>query len=316
MHTALERHLTERIGPDGGRLQLGRSRNDQVLAALRLYLKDAVHDLASDARDVFTALHTLARVHEGLPLPGYTHLQRAMPSSVALWAGGFAAELQDDAEGLTGCLRRIDQNPLGSAAGYGTPGLPIDREHTRLALGFARVQEPVTAVQLSRGKAEAQVLFEVCLLSADLGRLASDLVLFASAEFGFVELAEEMTTGSSFMPQKKNPDLFELAPRPRRRSPGGAGRGAGHSRQARGGYRDLQLEGAALPLPGPGARHLRLRRHASQRALPARAHRALAGCCGRGGLPPGARGRDSFPRRLPPRGRGGPDRKTSGPGLV
>ena len=133
-----------------------------------------------------------------------------MPSSVALWAAGFAAELEDDALGLDAARRRADKNPLGSAAGYGTPGLPIDREATRAALGFAATHEPVTAVQLSRGKAEAQLLFEIHLLMSDLGRLAADLVLFSTKEFGFVELPEEMTTGSSIMPQKRNPDLFEL----------------------------------------------------------------------------------------------------------
>jgi len=211
VHTALERRLTERIGPAGGRVHLGRSRNDQVLAALRLWMRDAVAELAAGARSVAAALDELARAHPGLALPGYTHLQRAMPSSVALWAGGFAAELEDDARGLEACRRRIDKNPLGSAAGYGTPGLALDREATRAALGFAEVHEPVTAVQLSRGKAEAQVLFEAALLAGDLARLAADLVLYASAEFGFVELPEEMTTGSSIMPQKRNPDLFELA---------------------------------------------------------------------------------------------------------
>jgi argininosuccinate lyase len=133
-----------------------------------------------------------------------------MPSSVELWAGGFAAALEDDAQGIEACLRRVDRNPLGSAAGYGTPGLEIDREATRAALGFASTEEPVTAVQLARGKAEAQLLFELALLTADLGRLGSELVLFASSEFGFVELPAEMTTGSSIMPQKRNPDLFEL----------------------------------------------------------------------------------------------------------
>ena len=211
VHGALERRLTERIGADGGRLQLGRSRNDQVLAALRLYLKDEVGALAREARRVSAALQALGEAHGELPLPGYTHGQRAMPSSVPLWAEGFAAEIEDDAHGLLDCLRRIDRNPLGSAAGYGTPGLPVDREQTRRALGFAHTQEPVTSVQLSRGKAEAQVLFEVALLASDLGRLAADLVLFNTSEFGFVELPEEMTTGSSFMPQKKNPDLYELA---------------------------------------------------------------------------------------------------------
>jgi argininosuccinate lyase len=133
-----------------------------------------------------------------------------MPSSVALWATGFAAEIRDDAAGLSGTLRRIERNPLGSAAGYGTPGLPIDREATREKLGFAAVHEPVTAVQLSRGKAEAQVLFEITLLLQDLGRFAADVLLFATREFGFLTLGEAFTTGSSIMPQKRNPDVFEL----------------------------------------------------------------------------------------------------------
>jgi argininosuccinate lyase len=210
VHTALEQRLTERIGPAGGRVHLGRSRNDQVLAALRLWMREECIALAEGARGVAAALDELARRHAGVPLPGYTHLQRAMPSSVADWAGGYAAEIEDDAEGILACRRRIDRNPLGSAAGYGTPGLPIDREATRAALGFASVHAPVTAVQLSRGKAEAQLLFELALLAGDLGRLAADLVLYASAEFGFVELPAEMTTGSSIMPQKRNPDLFEL----------------------------------------------------------------------------------------------------------
>ncbi len=210
VHTALETRLTERIGEAGARLHLGRSRNDQVLAALRLYLMDAVAELATGARETAAALNGLAERESGTVLPGYTHLQQAMPSSVPLWAGGFAAELGDDAEGLQTCLRRLGKNPLGSAAGYGVPLLPISRESTRQALGFAEVQEPVTAVQLSRGKAEAQVLFETALLMQDLGRLATDLVLFATSEFGFVSLPPAMTTGSSIMPQKRNPDVFEL----------------------------------------------------------------------------------------------------------
>jgi argininosuccinate lyase len=210
VHTALERRLTERIGETGGRVHLGRSRNDQVLAALRLYLKEAVVALGSAAHGVAGALDRVAAEQGGVPLPGYTHLQRAMPSSVALWAQGFAAELRDDATGFAAARRRIDKNPLGSAAGYGVPLLPIDREATRRALGFAETHEPVTAVQLSRGKAEAQVLFEISLLLQDLGRLAADLVLFASQEFGFVDLPATMTTGSSIMPQKRNPDVFEL----------------------------------------------------------------------------------------------------------
>jgi argininosuccinate lyase len=210
VHTALERRLAQAIGSAAGRLHLGRSRNDQVLAALRLYLRDAIAALAEAASAVAAELDRLAERERDTPLPGYTHLQPAMPSSVPLWAGGFAAELRDDADGLRGVSRRVEKNPLGSAAGYGVPLLPIDREATRAKLEFAAVQEPVTAVQLSRGKAEAQLLFEVALLLGDLGRLASDLVLFASREFGFVVLAPELTTGSSIMPQKQNPDLFEL----------------------------------------------------------------------------------------------------------
>jgi argininosuccinate lyase len=208
--TALERRLTALIGAAGGRIHLGRSRNDQVLTAIRLYLRDQVATLSAAALAVARALEELAQRESGTALPGYTHLQQAMPSSVALWATGFAAEIRDDAAGLSAALRRIDKSPLGSAAGYGTPGLPIDREATRAALNFASVQEPVTAVQLSRGKAEAQVLFEITLLMQDLGRFAADVLLYATQEFAFVALPEAFTTGSSIMPQKRNPDVFEL----------------------------------------------------------------------------------------------------------
>jgi len=208
--TALEKRLTARIGPAGGRVHLGRSRNDQVLAALRLYLLDAADELAEGADACARALDDLARREGKIALPGYTHMQQAMPSSVALWAEGFAAELRDDVEGLEAAKRRAAKSPLGSAAGYGTPGLPLDREVTRKKLGFAIVHEPVTAVQISRGKAEAQLLFEATLLMQDLGRLASDLLLFYTQEFGFVALPESFTTGSSIMPQKRNPDVFEL----------------------------------------------------------------------------------------------------------
>jgi argininosuccinate lyase len=208
--TALENLLVARIGEAGKRVHLGRSRNDQVLTALRLYLKDAVAELEAGVTAVAQALDDLAARQGSLELPGYTHMQQAMPSSVALWAGGFAAELRDDAEGLRQCLRRLDKNPLGSAAGYGVASVPLDRERTRAALGFANVQQPVTAVQLSRGKAEAQLLFEIALVMQDAGRLAADLLLFYTQEFSFVELPDAFTTGSSIMPQKRNPDVFEL----------------------------------------------------------------------------------------------------------
>jgi argininosuccinate lyase len=209
-HSALERRLTERIGEAGGRVHLGRSRNDQVLVALRLYLRDAIGALAEATGDVSAALERVAVEQGAIALPGYTHMQPAMPSSVALWARGFAAELTDDRRALERVLHRSEQNPLGSAAGYGVPNLPLDREATRAALGFERTHEPVTAVQLSRGKAEAALVFEIAVLLGDLGRLASDLLLFYTAEFAYVALPAEMTTGSSIMPQKRNPDVFEL----------------------------------------------------------------------------------------------------------
>ncbi len=208
--TALEVQLTERIGEAGARIHLGRSRNDQVLAALRLYLLDAVEELAGGAGGVADALQALATRQGDVVLPGYTHQQQAMPSSVGWWARGYATEIRDDADGLRATRRRLSRNPLGSAAGYGTPGLPVSRTVTAEKLGFDEVQEPVTAVQLSRGKAEAQVLFEVTLLMQDLGRLAADLILFYTQEFAVVELPAAFTTGSSIMPQKRNPDVFEL----------------------------------------------------------------------------------------------------------
>ena len=209
-HGALERRLIERIGAAGGRVHLGRSRNDQVLVALRLYLRDATRELADATSGVVAALERIATEQGTIGLPGYTHMQPAMPSSVALWARGFGAELADDRAALERAHVRADLNPLGSAAGYGVPNLPVDRDATRAALGFARNHEPVTAVQLSRGKAEASLIFEIALLLGDLGRLASDLLLFYTSEFAYVTLPAEMTTGSSIMPQKRNPDVFEL----------------------------------------------------------------------------------------------------------
>ncbi len=208
--TAIESRLTQAVGEAGGRLHAGRSRNDQVLAALRLYMRDAAREIGQGALLVAAALDQLGAREGAIALPGYTHMQQAMPSSVALWAGGYAAEIRDDAEGLRASMRRISLNPLGSAAGYGTPNLAVDREATRGRLGFAATQEPVTAVQLSRGKAEAQLLFEITLLTQDLGRLSADLLLFYTREFSFISLPDEFTTGSSIMPQKRNPDVFEL----------------------------------------------------------------------------------------------------------
>ena len=210
VHTALETRLTQNIGPAGGRLHLGRSRNDQVLTALRLYLRDAALDLAGRVEHLRSAITHLADNQGEIGLPGYTHMQHAMPSSVELWCGGFEEGFGDAVEGLRAVHRRINKNPLGSAAGYGTPGLPLDRDFTTKRLGFAATQSPVTAAQLSRGKAESALLFEITLLMQDLSRMASDLLLFYTQEFAYISLAAEVTTGSSIMPQKRNPDVLEL----------------------------------------------------------------------------------------------------------
>jgi len=210
VHTALESRLTESVGDAGARLHLGRSRNDQVLAALRLYLRDAASDLAGRVEGLLAAIAKLDERQGDLTLPGYTHMQHAMPSTVSLWCGGFDEAFSDAVEGLNAARRRIDKNPLGSAAGYGTPGLPLARDMTTAKLDFASTQSPSTAVQLSRGKAESGFVFEITLLLQDLGRMASDLLLFYTQEFGYISLAADVTTGSSIMPQKRNPDVLEL----------------------------------------------------------------------------------------------------------
>jgi len=210
VHTALESRLTDNIGETGGRLHLGRSRNDQVLTALRLYLRDAALDLAGRVEHLRSSISHLEERQGEVELPGYTHMQHAMPSSVALWCGGFSEGFADAVAGLRAVQRRINKNPLGSAAGYGTPGLPLDREFTTRRLDFDETQSPVTAAQLSRGKAESALLFEIALLMQDLSRMASDLLLFYTQEFAYVALAADVTTGSSIMPQKRNPDVLEL----------------------------------------------------------------------------------------------------------
>lgn len=209
-HTAIENRLIGIIGPLGKKVHLARSRNDQVLAALRLYLRSEVESLSANAHTVVESLERIASNQGEVVLPGFTHMQQAMPSSVELWAMGFATEILDDIAGLQRTLARINLNPLGSVAGFGPGSLRIDRAHTTQSLGFDRPQEPVTSVQLSRGKAEASLIFETSLLLNDLGRIAADLVLYATSEFGFVEMDDSITTGSSVMPQKRNPDIFEL----------------------------------------------------------------------------------------------------------
>lgn len=210
VHTALETRLTNAIGTAGERLHLGRSRNDQVLTALRLYMRDATDDLVERVTGLQSEISALSSRQGDIPLPGYTHMQQAMPSSVGLWCGGFDEGFADAIAGLSDAQRRCNKNPLGSAAGYGTPGLMLDRDATTAKLGFESTQHPVTSVQLSRGKAESSLLFEITLLMQDLGRMASDLLLFYTQEFAFVTLPTDVTTGSSIMPQKRNPDVLEL----------------------------------------------------------------------------------------------------------
>ncbi|MBL8087999.1 MAG: argininosuccinate lyase [Chthonomonas sp.] len=209
-HTAIEAHLTMRLGDLGQRIHLGRSRNDQVLTAMRLYLRAEAEEMRNLAAAASNAFNALVVRQGNLSIPGYTHLQRAMPSTVADWAGAHAAELMHSADTLDALSGLWNLCPLGSAAGYGTPGLVLDRVWVAEELGFASPQEPVTAVQLSRGKAESAFAFACTLLQGDLSRAASDLVLFATTEYGFVTLDPAFTTGSSIMPQKRNPDVFEL----------------------------------------------------------------------------------------------------------
>jgi argininosuccinate lyase len=209
-HTALENRLTALIGDAGARVHLGRSRNDQVLVALRLYLLDGADSVIESVDGLINALKDLAGKQGDIDLPGTTHMQHAMPSTVGLWCGGYEEAFADGIAGLQASRRRADKNPLGSAAGYGVPGLSTSREATTEKLGFAETQSPVTAVQLSRGKAESALLFELSLVMQDLGRLASDLMLYYTQEFSYIDLPSTVTTGSSIMPQKRNPDVLEL----------------------------------------------------------------------------------------------------------
>ena len=209
-HTVIENYLTAEIGDVGKKIHTGRSRNDQVLTAIRLFLRDRLEAVASRASDIVRILCEWGREHDRALMPGYTHFQHAMPSTVGLWAMGYAELLVADIEGLVHARRRVSVSPLGSAAGYGVPYLRLPREEVAKRLGFSGVQTHVTSVQLSRGKLELEVVHALVQLGATYNRLASDLVLYNTAEFGFVMLPAEYCTGSSIMPQKQNPDVLEL----------------------------------------------------------------------------------------------------------
>ena len=208
-HSAIEARLVERLGDAGKKIHTGRSRNDQVLVATRLWLKEKLERVAELSRQTARIALDRAEAEAGLPLPGYTHLQRAVLSSAGMWWAGWAEAFIDNARRAADTLALVDCNPLGTAAGYGV-NLPLDRDHSTAALGFARMQVSPVYAQLSRGKFELAALEALGSATLDLRRLAWDLSLFTSAEFGFVALPAQYTTGSSIMPNKRNPDVIEL----------------------------------------------------------------------------------------------------------
>jgi argininosuccinate lyase len=208
-HSAIEARLVERLGDAGRRIHTGRSRNDQILVATRLWLKDRLARLQALCIEAAEVALARAEAEASVPLPGYTHLQRAVVSSLGMWWAAWAEGFIDDAQRARDTLAWVDANPLGSAAGYGV-NLPLDRDHTTQALGFGRLQVSATYAQLSRGKFEMAAIEALSSALLDLRRLAWDLSLFTSAEYGFVALPSQYTTGSSIMPNKRNPDVIEL----------------------------------------------------------------------------------------------------------
>lgn len=209
VHTAVERRLTRALGTAGEKIHTGRSRNDQVLVDLRLHAKDRLLAIGDAALASADALRRFARRHPRVLWPGYTHQRRAMPSTVALWACGYAEGLLDDVRAILHALDALDRSPLGSAAGFGVP-IALPRETIASSLGFAGIQRNVTSVQASRGKLEAMAMAALWGLGNTLGKLSWDVILFSSEEFGFLEIPASLATGSSIMPHKRNPDLFEL----------------------------------------------------------------------------------------------------------
>ena len=208
-HTAIENELTKSLGEIGKKIHTGRSRNDQVLTALRLYYKDNLKACIALAKSYIHALNYFSNKYGDVALPGYTHMRKAMPSSVKLWAGAFMDSMQDNIKLLEDALWLADQSPLGTGAGYGSP-IKLDREFTAKELGFSRIQQNSIYAQLSRGKFEATILHALSQVMFDLNKAASDLLLFTMPEFGYYELPGSFTTGSSMMPNKRNPDVLEV----------------------------------------------------------------------------------------------------------
>ena len=209
VHSKIEFELTKKLGEVGKKIHTGRSRNDQVLVACHLYYKENLKEIKSLTKTFFNTLLNLAEKHRATLLPGYTHLQVAMPSSFGLWFSGYAETMIDDVYLLNAALKSVDQNPLGSAAGYGS-SFPIDRKLTTKELGFETLKFNVIAAQMSRGKSERTISMALGSLANTLSRFAMDICLYMSQNFGFISFPDELTTGSSIMPHKKNPDVFEL----------------------------------------------------------------------------------------------------------
>jgi argininosuccinate lyase len=210
VHTRIENHLAATVGEAGKKIHTARSRNDQIAVDMRLFAKERLLAIEARLLAATAAFLDFARQHERVPMVGYTHMQRAMLSSVGLWAASFAESLLDDRDLLESVYGIIDQCPLGSAASYGVP-LPIDRQYVSDLLGFARVHTNVLAAQHGRGKYEGLIAQALTQIMLDLSRFAQDVLLFTTAEFNFFTLAEELCTGSSIMPQKRNADILELA---------------------------------------------------------------------------------------------------------
>jgi argininosuccinate lyase len=209
VHSKIEYLLTSRLGDTGKKIHTARSRNDQVLVAMQLFLKEEINELKTGVKALFDLLISLASKYKSVLLPGYTHLQVAMPSSFGLWFSAYAESLVDDMYLLNAAYKTADQNPLGSAAGYGS-SFPIDRKFTTDELGFRTMKFNVVAAQMGRGKVEKATAFGLSSTAATLSRLAMDICLYMSQNFNFISFPESLTTGSSIMPHKKNPDVFEL----------------------------------------------------------------------------------------------------------
>ncbi len=208
-HTAIENRLVERLGEYGKKIHTGRSRNDQVIAAIRIYARDFMLELGEAILNLAEGLFGFAERYKNIPMPGRTHMQIAMPSSLGLWASSFGEELLDDLTLLMDAYRLNNISPLGSAASYGVP-IPLDREMVAELLGFDRVQNNVLYVNNSRGKFESIILNAVEQVMLTLSKLAQDIILFSMPEFAYFNLPEELCPGSSIMPQKKNPGMLEL----------------------------------------------------------------------------------------------------------